>query len=75
MVQQPSPRKWHGVPGFISWPSIVPATHPSQHAVHSPHLRAGIAATWITAPWHFLYFNPLPQGHGSFRATDITPVY
>src|SRR6185503_20292672 len=22
-----------------------------------------------TAPWHFLYFLPLPQGHGSFRPT------
>src|SRR5688572_14301184 len=22
-----------------------------------------------TAPWHFLYFLPLPQGHGSLRST------
>src|SRR4029077_10197190 len=21
------------------------------------------------APWHFLYFRPLPHGHGSFRPT------
>jgi hypothetical protein len=44
------------VPGFISWPSIVPMTHPSQQAVHSPHWRAGAGATGITAPQHFLNF-------------------
>src|SRR3954452_4261795 len=25
----------------------------------------------MTAPWHFLYFWPLPQGQGSFRPTRI----
>jgi hypothetical protein len=24
------------------------------------------------APWHFLYFNPEPQGHGEFRETLIS---
>src|SRR3982751_6222388 len=71
MLQQCSPRKWHGVPGFISWPSITPATHPSQHAVHSPHWRGAACAIGITAPWHFLYFFPLPQGHGSLRPVGI----
>src|SRR5258706_7931824 len=83
MLQQWSPRKWHGVPGFISWPSITPATQPSQHAVHSPHCRAGAAAIGIVAPQHFLYFLPLPQGQGSLRPTGmeneartrIRPVY
>jgi hypothetical protein len=29
---------------------------------------------WV--PWHFLYFLPLPQGHGSFLSVAIqfTPV-
>src|ERR1700682_3218722 len=71
MEQQWSPRKWHGVPGFISWPSTTPMTHPSQHAVHSPHCRADEAAMAITAPQHFLYFLPLPQGHGSLRPTSM----
>src|SRR5258708_20125846 len=71
MLQQWSPRKWHGVPGFISCPSITPATQPSQHAVHSPHWRMGAAAIGIVAPQHFLYFLPLPQGQGSLRPTGI----
>src|SRR6185437_2461548 len=71
MVQQCSPRKWHGVPGRISWPSITPTTQPSQHAVHSPHWRPRADAMGITAPWHFLYFRPLPHGHGSLRPTDM----
>src|SRR6185312_14404270 len=71
MVQQCSPRKWHGVPGRISWPSITPTTQPSQQAVHSPHWRPRAAAMGITAPWHLLYFRPLPQGHGSLRPTDM----
>ena len=25
----------------------------------------------ITAPWHLLYFRPLPHGHGSLRPTDM----
>jgi hypothetical protein len=29
----------------------------------------GDAQTVATAPWHFLYFLPLPQGQGSFRPT------
>jgi hypothetical protein len=24
---------------------------------------------YATAPWHFLYFLPLPHGHGAFRGT------
>src|SRR6266702_1189999 len=69
MVQQPSPRKRHGWPGFISWPRIVPLTQPSQQAVQVPHCRAacvmetGLMAT--TAPQQRLYFLPLPQGQGS----------
>src|SRR5690242_10897059 len=71
MVQQCSPRKWHGVPGFISWPSITPLTQPSQQAVQPPHSRAGATATGITAPQHFLNFLPLPQGQGSLRPTGM----
>src|SRR5690348_566753 len=71
MVQQWSPRKWQGLPGRISWPSITPTTHPSQHAVHSPQLRPRADASGITAPWHFLYLRPLPQGHGSLRPTGM----
>src|SRR2546425_2662187 len=34
----------------------------------------GIASSaGAQAPWHFLYFFPLPQGHGSFRPT-FSPV-
>ena len=32
---------------------------------HQPAWRSTHAA----APWHFLYFFPLPHGHGSFRPT------
>src|SRR5258706_6404865 len=71
IVQQPAPRKWHGTPGFISWPRMVPSTQPSQHAVQLPHWRCSATATGITAPQHFLYFLPLPQGHGSLRPTLI----
>lgn len=28
---------------------------------------------YCSIPWHFLYFFPLPQGHGSFRPT-FSPV-
>ena len=87
MVQHCSPRKWHGVPGFISWPKTVPTIQPSQHAVHVPQdrdgardgagdaARAAVATGWsaITLPQHFLYFLPLPQGQGSFRATLTGP--
>src|SRR5215218_2239069 len=32
--------------------------------------RAWLArGTQAAAPWHFLYFLPLPHGHGSFRPT------
>src|SRR5688572_31088433 len=71
MVQQPAPRKWQGVPGFISWPWMVPATQPSQQAVQLPHCLGAGSRIAITAPWHFLYFWPLPQGQGSFRPTRI----
>ena len=27
------------------------------------------AAILLYIPWHFLYFFPLPQGHGSLRPT------
>src|SRR4051812_8342896 len=74
MLQAWSPRKKHGVPGFISWPSITPATQPSQHAVQPPHCRAGTGASAITAPQHFLNFLPLPQGHGSLRPTGMIAV-
>src|SRR5258707_11408649 len=50
---------------------MMPVTQPSQHAVHSPHWRGAGAAMAITAPQHFLYFLPLPQGHGSLRPTGI----
>jgi hypothetical protein len=78
MVQQPSPRKWHGWPGFISWPKIVPLTQPSQQAVQVPHCRAppvtetGLIGT--TAPQQRLYFLPLPQGQGSFLPTGMGRV-
>ena len=78
MVQQPSPRKWHGWPGFISWPKIVPLTQPSQQAVQVPHRRAACATETglivTTAPQHLLYFLPLPQGQGSFLPTGIGRV-
>lgn len=54
---------------------MIPVTQPSQHAVHSPHCRAGAAAMAITAPQHFLYFFPLPHGQGSLRPTSISKVY
>src|SRR6266700_4293261 len=78
MVQHPSPRKWHGRPGYISWPKTVPLTQPSQQAVQVPHcrapaavVRAGTCLSGTTAPQHFLYFFPLPQGQGSFRPIAI----
>jgi hypothetical protein len=54
---------------------MVPTTQPSQHAVHSPHARAGTLVSGITAPWHFLNLSPLPQGQASLRPTDIASVY
>src|SRR6266581_887334 len=78
MVQHPAPRKWHGRPGYISWPKIEPLTQPSQQAVQVPHCRAPAARAGAetclsstTAPQHFLYFFPLPQGQGSFRPIAI----
>src|SRR3979411_2243694 len=73
MLQPPCRIKWHGTPGFISWPWIVPAIQPSQHAVQVAHSRcfavddatAG-GAIGMTMPQHFLYLWPLPQGQGSF---------
>src|SRR3989442_15314527 len=36
--------------------------------------RVGIASSaGAQAPWHFLYFFPLPHGHGSFRP-PFSPV-
>src|SRR5215831_10209433 len=29
----------------------------------------------MTAPWHFLYFWPLPHGQGSFRPTRISEAF
>ena len=29
----------------------------------------------MTAPWHFLYFWPLPQGQGSFRPARISEAF
>src|SRR5438132_13517176 len=34
--------------------------------------RASEPVVYIAAPWHFLNFLPLPQGHGSLRPT---PAY
>ena len=31
--------------------------------------HAGGANRYAAAPWHFLYFFSLPQGHGSLRPT------
>ncbi len=30
-------------------------------------LRADAMQRQVIRPWHFLYFFPLPHGHGSFR--------
>ena len=30
---------------------------------------SGTLALVVHAPWHFLYFFPLPHGHGSLRPT------
>src|ERR1700736_1433685 len=40
----------------------------------APRLRSRLseprsAARYSLRPWHFLYFLPLPHGHGSFRPT------
>src|SRR5690349_22992765 len=79
MLQHPSPRKWHGLPGLISCPYIVASIQPPQHTVQVPHWRrcpavAGDAETCtsgVVAPQHFLYFLPLPQGQGSFLPTGM----
>ena len=44
------------------------------HGIRQKSNRIGIgnqkpARIGIYAPWHFLYFFPLPQGQGSFRPT------
>ena len=31
--------------------------------------RQDLEVTYATAPWHFLYFLPLPQGQGALRPT------
>ncbi len=35
---------------------------------------AGVLALSPFIPWHFLYFFPLPQGHGSFLPTFIRGI-
>ena len=54
---------------------MMPVTQPSQQAVHWPQARAAAGAIAITAPQHFLYFSPLPQGQGSLRPADMPKVY
>src|SRR5437016_5550903 len=50
MLQQPSPRKWQGCPGYISWPKTVPLTQPSQQAVQVPHCRLPCATAGLLLP-------------------------
>ena len=33
--------------------------------------EGGGSAPYFSAPWHFLYFLPLPQGQGSLRPTFL----
>src|SRR5688572_29266848 len=44
---------------------------PPPHAINRTSTKALIAPSCQAAaePWHFLYFLPDPQGHGSFRPT------
>jgi hypothetical protein len=37
---------------------------------HIAVLPAAVRGDQALAPWHFLYFAPLPQGHGSLRPTS-----
>src|SRR2546427_10347159 len=41
--------------------------------ITGPESRITSHAHHAAAPWHFLYFFPLPQGQGSFRPT-FAPV-
>jgi hypothetical protein len=35
----------------------------------------GASAGYLpAAPWHCLYFLPLPQGHGALRGVSLVPV-
>ena len=58
-----------------SWParSRLPSTSKEllrgQHAVPQLVEAFGVLAHQATAPWHFLYFLPLPHGHGALRGT------
>jgi hypothetical protein len=47
-------------------------THPSPDQVHS---LGSQAANYAATPWHFLYFLPLPHGHGSLRPTFGAPPF
>src|SRR3954451_10296979 len=50
-------------------PARPPGRPPRRGAwirLRSPHQASGEV---VDAPWHFLYFLPLPQGHGSLRPT------
>jgi hypothetical protein len=49
-----------GIPSDID-PVFIP------HAKALYAIRAQSHDIAVYAPWHFLYFFPLPQGHGSLR--------
>src|ERR1700692_746117 len=51
---------------------VTPAARRTRNNLFMRHLyrrRHCLFGTPVQAPWHFLYFLPLPQGQGSFRPT------
>src|SRR5574340_129871 len=49
---------------------MAPKTSPARRAAPAAPVGPGSAA--FSAPWHFLNFLPLPQGHGSFGPAFIS---
>src|ERR1019366_4791364 len=69
-VRMPHPWPIHKLPGAPFFRSLIAegwASHPL-----ALDLEAG-QPCYFSAPWHFLNFFPLPQGHGSLRPT-FSPV-
>ena len=67
--------KWHRCSTFrscMAWNGTERVSMPSSGEIRTVELTRGReagAAILSYAPWHFLYFFPLPQGQGSLRPT------
>src|SRR5690554_6986345 len=68
-------------PPALRTPSRLPqracalaSTHRSGRPISEPATFIFKRLDQAAAPWHFLYFFPEPQGHGSFRPIGFSDV-